>query len=253
MLAGVHGLSRFRDISLEQLEARAALLRRVDVKYVITRPRLDRLIDALHDDHDVLTIHGRHAFAYETVYFDTPELRCFTEHADAVTPRFKARVRHYLDSGVCVFEVKVKHAGDETDKHQREHHAAADELDAAAREHLDSVLRKAAIEPPARLDPVLRTSFDRITLAHRHGPARTTIDLGVQLTGPGGDAVRLRDDLALVESKSEDGEAPADHALRALEARRVALSKYRTGIDAHLRRDTTGDLDGIRELFRRPP
>ena len=253
MLAVVHGLSSLRDVTLEQLDERAALLRRVDVKYVITRPRLDELIDALVDDHDVLAIHGRRTFAYETVYFDTPELRCFTEHADAVTPRFKARIRHYLDSGVCVFEVKVKNAAGETDKHQREHHAAVCRLDRAAREHLEAVLRDAALEPPDRLDPVLRTSFDRITLAHRHGPARTTIDLGVRLTGPDGEEVQLRDDLALVESKSEDGEAPADHALRRLEARLVSLSKYRTGIDAHLRRDTTGDLDGIRELFRRPP
>ena len=54
-----------------------------------------------------------------------------------------------------------------------------------------------------------------------------------------------------MESKSEDGDAPADHALRELDAREVSLSKFRTGIDALVRRDTTGDLDGIRELFAR--
>jgi VTC domain len=242
-------LRELRPISLADLDARAALLRRVDVKYVITRARLEKLITALADDHDVLAIHDRRTFAYATVYFDTPSLRCFTEHGADVAPRFKARTRHYVDSGLCMFEVKVKRADGETDKHQREHRADAGELDDAAREHLAAVLREAGIAPPDRLGPVLRTAFDRITLAHRAGTARVTIDLDVRLTGPGGDAVQLRGDLALVESKSEDGDAPADHVLRRLEARRASLSKYRTGIDAHVRRDATGDLSGIRELF----
>lgn len=59
----------------------------------------------------------------------------------------------------------------------------------------------------------------------------------------------LGDGLALVESKSEDGDAPADRALRDLGTREVSLSKYRTGSDALVRRDATGELDGIRELF----
>ena len=59
----------------------------------------------------------------------------------------------------------------------------------------------------------------------------------------------IRDGLVLAESKSENGDAPADRALRELGARDVSLSKYRTGIDALVRRDETGDLDGIRELF----
>jgi hypothetical protein len=243
-------LAPFRGISLEQLDARAALLRRVDAKYLVTVTGLDALLAALGDDHDVLEIRGRRRFAYATVYFDTPELRCFEEHAAELTPRFKARTRHYVDSGLCMFEVKVKAADGETDKRQHEHGGPADELDDAARRHLATVLRDAGIDPPDRLAPTLTTAFDRFTLAHRDSPARLTVDLGVRLTGPGGATVTLRDDLALVESKSESGDAPADHELRRLEARQVRLSKYRTGVDAHLRRDRTGDLDGIRELFR---
>ena len=96
---------------------------------------------------------------------------------------------------------------------------------------------------------MLRTRFERATLAHREGSARVTIDFGVTLDQPGGDSVTIRDGLVLVESKSEDGEAPADRALRELGAREVSLSKYRTGIDAIVRRDATGELDDIRELF----
>jgi VTC domain len=236
-------------VSLAELDERAALLKRVDVKYVVTPDQLDGLIDALRDDHDVLEIDGLRRFPYETVYFDTAELRSFCEHAAGAAPRFKARTRCYVAAGDCVFEVKVKTVEGETDKHQREHAAAADELDAADLEHLTSTLEAAGIEPPARLETVLRTRFERATLAHREGSARATIDFGVTLERPDGEAVRIRDGLILVESKSEDGNAPADRALRELDARVVSLSKYRTGIDALVRRDATGELDGIRELF----
>ena len=236
-------------ISLSELDERAALLERVDVKYVVTPHQLDALIAALRDDHDVLEIDGRRCFPYETVYFDTDALRSFEEHAAGAAPRFKARTRCYVAAGDCVFEVKVKTAEGKTDKHQREHAAAADELDAAARKHLASTLEAAGIEPPAEPAPVLRTRFERATLAHRDGSARVTIDFGVRLERPGGGSVAIRDGLVLVESKSEDGDAPADRALRELGAREVSLSKYRTGIDALVRRDATGELDGIRELF----
>jgi hypothetical protein len=236
-------------ISLAALDERAALLKRVDIKYTVTPDQLDALIDALRDDHDVLEIDGRRRFPYETVYFDTAELRSFHEHAAGVAPRFKARIRHYLAAGECVFEVKLKTADGETDKRQRDHAAAADELDAAAEAHLASTLDAAGIEPPARLEPVLRTRFERATLAHREGNARVTIDFGVTLARQDGKSVTIRDGLVLVESKSEDGDAPADRVLRELGAHEVSLSKYRTGIDALLRRDATGELDGIRELF----
>jgi len=207
------------------------------------------MLDAMRDDHVILEIDGRRRFPYETVYFDTRDLRSFREHAAGATPRFKARTRHYVAAGECVFEVKIKTTEGKTDKHQREHEAAADELDAAALEHVSSTLQDAGIKPPSGLEPVLRTRFERVTLAHRRGSARVTIDFDVTLERLRGASVTIRDGLVLVESKSEDGDAPADRLLRRLGAREVSLSKYRTGIDALVCRDATGQLDGVRELF----
>jgi hypothetical protein len=235
-------LSALRPISLSALDERAALLRRVDHKYVAERDTLAALIERLGDDHDVLEIDGRRVFAYDTVYLDTEDLRCFRDHVEDVRPRFKARTRCYLDAGDCVFEVKVKHGDGETDKRQ------TDDTD-AARELLESTLRDAGIVPPGELTEVLRTSFDRATLAAREGDTRLTIDVGVTLATIGGESVRLRGGLALVETKSEDGESPGDRVLAELGARRVSLSKYRTGIDALLRRDETGEVEEARELF----
>ena len=53
----------------------------------------------------------------------------------------------------------------------------------------------------------------------------------------------MRHGLALVETKSEDGDSPADGVLDELGAERIALSKYRTGVDALLRRDETGEVE----------
>jgi hypothetical protein len=238
-------LRGLRTISLAALDERAALLRRVDRKYIADPEQLAQLIERLGEDHDVLEIDGRRAFSYETVYFDTADLRCFREHAEDVRPRFKARTRCYVDAGDCNFEVKVKRRDGETDKRQ----TAADGLTPAAVKLLGRTLDDAGIDPPGELLPILRTSFERVTLAPREGGARVTIDLDVTLERVGGEAVRLRDDLALVETKSEDGESPADRVLAELGAPSISISKYRTGIDALLRRDETGDLAEARELF----
>ena len=47
-----------RPISLEDLDERAGLLRRVDRKYVVEPEQLTQLIERLGADHDVLEIDG---------------------------------------------------------------------------------------------------------------------------------------------------------------------------------------------------
>jgi hypothetical protein len=246
-------LRSLRPITLDALDERAPLLRRVDVKFIADHDRLAQLIERLGDDHDALEIDGRREFGYDTVYFDTDDLRCFRDHVEDVKPRFKARTRRYVDSGACVFEVKVKLEDGDTDKRQTGHGAAAETLTPEAERSVEETLRGAGIEPPGELTPVLRTSFGRVTLAAREGGARLTIDRGVTLATIDGRAVRMRDGLALVETKSEDGESPADGVLRELRAERVSLSKYRTGIDALLRRDESGEIDQARALFAGGP
>lgn len=245
-------VGRLRPISLDELDEldeRAALLRRVDVKYVVDRERLTGLLGELSGDHDVLEIDGVRAFAYDTVYVDTPDLRCFREHAAGIVPRFKARARSYVDTGTSVFEVKVKPQAGETDKHQTPHTVPLEQLSPAADRLLESVLHDAGIPAPHLLRPSLRTRFRRVTLASRHDSARLTLDLGVTLARLDGAAVRMQPDLALIETKSEDGDSRADRALCAHRVAPISLSKYRTGIDALCERDTTGEVDAVRSLF----
>jgi hypothetical protein len=240
-----------RAISLDDLEARAALLKRVDRKYVVERGVFAAFLERLAADHDVLEIDGRRVFAYDSVYFDTPDLRCFRDHVADRRPRFKARTRLYRDSGLCHFEVKLKLASDETDKRKVDHPAdRAGELTDDAERVLAETLPAADIDPPDALRATLRTAFDRLTLAARDDSARVTCDLGVALGRPaGGDGAHIRDGLVLVESKSEDGDAPADRVLAELGQSPVSLSKYRVGIDLLVARDGGADRASTRALF----
>jgi hypothetical protein len=224
-------LGRFPPVSLPDLDERAPLLRRVDNKYAVPRATFFQLLDRLAADHDVLDMDGRREFDYQTVYFETSDLRCFWDHVESRFPRFKARTRLYEDTNACVFEVKLKSDDDETDKRQVEHPPdRAEELTDSARECLDSALHAGGLALEEPLEPRLRTNFSRITLAARESPARLTCDVGVRLSAPDGAVVTMSSELVLVETKSESGESPADQVLGELGVEPVSLSKYRVGM-----------------------
>ncbi|HET6870454.1 MAG TPA: polyphosphate polymerase domain-containing protein [Solirubrobacteraceae bacterium] len=224
-------VERFDPVTLEELDERAALLRRVDHKYAVEPDQFARLLERLRDDHQVLEIDGQRAFGYCSTYFDTPELRCFADHVEDRRPRFKTRTRLYEDTDHCVFEVKLKREDGETDKRQLDYAARdAERFTDEARECLADALGDIGLDAPDRMDPTLLTRFNRITLAARDGSERLTCDLGVRLSHPDGEAADLRDGLILVETKSERGESPADRALAELGLEEISVSKYRVGM-----------------------
>ena len=66
----------------------------------------------------MLEIDGRRAFRYRTTYFDTGELRIYRDHVQDRRRRYKCRAREYVDSGLCLFEVKLKGPRGRTVKHR---------------------------------------------------------------------------------------------------------------------------------------
>lgn len=54
----------FEPVGLEELDARAALLHRVDVKYLVEWSTFSALCERLRDDHQVLEIDHRRVFGY---------------------------------------------------------------------------------------------------------------------------------------------------------------------------------------------
>lgn len=225
----------FEPISLDELEEAAALQRRVDHKYLISQQQFSQLAAGLQRDHRVLGIEGERVFAYESVYFDTDSLRCYEDHVASRRPRFKARSRLYQATGTCMFEVKLKRTDGETDKrHLDQPVEAHGSITPEARDFLEATLADAGFEV-GELRPALITSFVRATFGSRSVSARATCDFRVHFSLPDGPATQLRDDLCLVETKSEEGRSPADQLLAEIDARPRSFSKYQVGIQALVR------------------
>jgi hypothetical protein len=243
-------LSALEPATLEEMDARSALRRRVDTKYIVPRAQLPDLIERI-DGYEVLEIDGRRLFTYESVYFDTPGLRCFWDHVEDARPRFKARTRYYRDTETCFFELKVK-TGDETTKRQRdcdvtEHGIITESAAAFLAKTLTELTDE---EPPRDLAPTLSTTFRRATLSAREGGERATIDMEVVLQAMDGRNVTLRDEFALLETKSEEGKGQLDAELGASGQEPVSISKYRLGVGLLLAGDPeSAHHESLRRCF----
>jgi hypothetical protein len=102
--------------SLAEVIERSALQARVDHKYLVPLERFAELAARLPDTYAVLEIDQLRGLAYESVYFDTPDLLTYRQHLQGRRHRYKVRTRAYLDSGVCMFEVKLKGRREQTIK-----------------------------------------------------------------------------------------------------------------------------------------
>ncbi|MET0955642.1 MAG: VTC domain-containing protein, partial [Cryobacterium sp.] len=101
-------LAGLAPIDLAELTERASLLTRIDRKYVLPRTELDAVLGDLDPAVRVLDIDGVRSSAYESVYFDTPELTSFLMAAHPRRRRFKIRTRTYVDSAQSYLEVKTR-------------------------------------------------------------------------------------------------------------------------------------------------
>jgi hypothetical protein len=228
------GAERLEPVGLGALDAAAALRRRFDTKYLMPRDAVPDLLERLSATHRVLEIDGLRAFEYRTTYFDTEELTALRDHLQGRRRRLKARVRRYVESGDCYFEVKLRGPRNCTVKRRLAHDPAlGGTLTAEAAAALERWVRDAYGRPaPGPLEPVLEVGFTRTTLAALDRGERLTIDVDLGMRTPSGDGSgRLDPGLALVESKSPRGRALATRELNRLGARRLdGMSKYCVGV-----------------------
>lgn len=211
----------FAPIGLDALNAKAAMLERLDNKYVVHAPALQAALPELATLFDVLEIDDRRSFTYDTCYFDDPERRSFYDHHQGRRQRLKVRVRRYVDAALCFVEVKLKDKRGVTVKKRLPYDPAKfGTLDETALAHVEQACRALCGRPYARpLEAVLHMSYRRVTLVAREGGERMTIDTGIHFH------VRERDDAAgpqqstgdavfIVETKSAKGHGIADAVLR---------------------------------------
>jgi hypothetical protein len=240
----------FRPVTLAELEASAGLLDRVDRKYVVPVETFAAVAERLADTHGVLDIDGVRAFDYRTAYYDTPGLDTYRDHVQGRRRRYKCRSRHYVDSGGCSFELKLKGLRGRTIKqriaYDPELHGS---VSAEALDFVCSSLQHAYGRAPLCLMPVLHMTYLRTTLVDVGGCERLTCDERLRFHGCGRPGGALHDGVVILESKSRDGAGLADRLLQDLGMRAIdSCSKYCLGVGM-TRPDVRDNL--FRPLLRR--
>ena len=221
------GLSRFTPLGLAALNDKAAMLVRLDNKYIVPGARMGHALTAFAEHFDVLEIEGRRAFTYATRYFDDAARRAYFDHHQGRRKRCKVRVRHYLDARFSYLEVKLKDARDVTVKRRLDVPFLSEGLDDRARAFVDTCHRDQYGEGlDMSLEPVVAMEYRRITLVAKAGGERMTIDTDLTFGTDRGEPV-LSPGMFILETKSARGYGVADAILRGLHLRATAsVSKY---------------------------
>lgn len=233
----------FPTIDLDTLVAEAAMLTRIDRKYVLTTSDLAATLAGLHDASDrvrVLQINGATEFGYRSVYLDTPDLLSFHSTGQGRRRRFKVRSRAYLDTATSFLEVKTRGPRGTTVKERIEHPEVFSGLTGPGRSFLTDRLAAASVTgiDVTTLTPTLVSEYRRTTLHINggDGATRATIDTGLRWRTAGrlAGAGWVADDLVIVETKAGATPGIVDRLLWSQGHRPQTISKYGTGMAALL-------------------
>jgi len=224
--------SLFPPISLAEINARAGLQKRADNKYFVPWPIFVEFAQILSQTYSVMEIDGRRIFSYDTQYFDTEDLHNYWCHVQGRRKRFKSRSRIY-DTGLCVFELKVKNGRNETVKYKINYNREdSRRITPEAEAFLHSHLTSYGLDMQFNLIPTLHNTYQRVTFA---GPAnaggeRVTCDLNLMFGEGDNWIARLSENVVLLEIKSARGRGYADQLLWRMGVRPGSGSKYCVGM-----------------------
>ncbi|MCQ2142819.1 MAG: polyphosphate polymerase domain-containing protein [Bacteroidales bacterium] len=222
-------IMRMEPITLEEMDS-IKLMNRVDTKFLTTEETLEKaLAMAAGEGYRILVTDGLRISPYDTLYYDTPELRMYTEHRRKKLTRKKVRVRTYVASGITFLEVKRKNNKGRTKKKRME--VPSGEMtdfrsDAAACAFLLEKSGYAAGD----IAPRLYTRFHRITLVNPEKTERLTVDMSLEFENfSSGMKVSLGP--AVIIELKQDGLADSRirHILNELRVKPARVSKYCIG------------------------
>jgi len=207
-------------VASKQLLDGRALLLRVDSKFVLPARDLGEILDELGEHYAVLRVPAGSVATYRSLYFDTPELRCYHDHRRGRRVRHKVRIRHYPDRALSFLEVKTKRNERVTDKHRLALPYGHDRLGPRELEFL----RGQVGEMADGLVPAIWIGFRRISLIGLHTPERVTIDLDLDVAG--------LETISIIEVKQSPFcvRTPVMRAMLGAGLREGSMSKYTTAI-----------------------
>ncbi len=213
-------------VALDDL-AGAALLDRVDTKFLLPAALVPVLLEEGAAEYRVLTVGGRRISRYRTTYYDTPALDAYRDHLIGRAPRCKVRIREYVESGLAFLEIKWKTSRGRTVK-ARVPYTGSWNAAVEALCHGPSAALAAPI-PWALLQSSIRIDYDRLTLVSLTRAERVTVDL--RLAMHSAEESVVYPGVAIVEVKqARAARTGIVMALRRRGIRPAPLSKYCLGV-----------------------
>jgi hypothetical protein len=165
-------LSDFKPIGLDDLNEQR-LQDRVDTKFLFETDNLPEILAEVRQDYAILEINGSALQPYLTLYFDTPNFDNYFDHHNGKRPRFKIRMRKYMNSGNSFLEIKEKDNKERTIKTRMEIHDIANSLTLEQYQFVSQVYGLGLVP----LKPVIWNRYNRMTLVNKCSLERVTIDL----------------------------------------------------------------------------
>ena len=219
-------LPLFEPIGLAETVSSASLLRRVDIKYAMTREQSEAALRACVGRYRVMEVGGSRISAYETVYYDTPEMSFYHEHHSGRLSRRKVRVRRYRDTGEAYLEVKHRQNRGMTVKTRLPLVTGVD--GDVGLLLADPLFGGCGPLPAGRLRPSLVVRYRRVTLVDPATAERVTLDFGLSFDHAGR---RLDLDGIVVAEVKQSRRGPSFFRtlMRGLAIRPGSLSKYCIG------------------------
>ncbi len=165
-------LPLFEPIALGEMD-KVSFLNRTDTKFLFHIDQLPLIFKNAIDNYKVLTIYNIRLFQYKTLYFDTKDNNLYLHHHNGNRPRYKVRIREYLDTSQTYLEIKRKTNLERTMKTRVQLKYSESEMSDQSIQYIKKHLPSQADS----LHPALWTDFSRITLVNNELSERITTDI----------------------------------------------------------------------------
>lgn len=214
-------LAGFASASLSTFQ-QVQLFDRIDTKFMISMDKLPFFIDTLKHDYTVLSIANKNIHAYQSVYFDTPDMLYYWQHYRDKRSRFKVRKRLYNLTDTSFLEVKEKTNHGRTIKNRT---AITTDISGIASEEKDKLASTFNV-PDTNLSRALTVNYNRISMADFSTGQRLTIDTDLHFISDKNTHVVQKWAVIEVKQSKLDRCSTALQTLKKMGVRPSGMSKY---------------------------
>ncbi len=212
------------DVAQPRLIASRSLLRRIDSKFLISEPDAANILGEILSAYKIVKAGTERIASYRTLYYDTPNLRCFHDHRRGRRPRHKIRIRHYDDRAVSFLEVKTRRSSMVSTKARQPQ--PFDQATIGC-QGLNFVDENSPLDA-SKLEPSVRTDFNRIMLVSEQTNERITVDTNLRILLNGRSKKLIGAVIVEVKQSPFSTRTPVMKALRQHGCRPTSASKYCT-------------------------